>query len=241
MAYHHKVNTYHRTRRANKTKRFTALIIMVMLIGGGAVGVDWLLNEIRSTQTVVSSESNATVQSAQINIFQTPYFKFQADQTWREVSDELNASSTDGSKQYLYRSFDKNLIEHELWVTVDLPIDYKLERHNVPTRVVPVQIEADGTLTSIGQVSEPCVEALPDKEKDNLTPRVIYQKDIEYYCSPNQVNDYFVAVGVPGGTTRLPMKQSDNSVVDISITYRNTTANPGPQQLNSILSTFRSL
>ena len=240
--YHHQQNTHHRVRFARKFKRFAQISVVVAVIFAGYLGVDRILASINERQTVVSTESNATVQSAQINIFQTPYFRFQADSNWREVTDELNlANVAAGSHQYLYRGFEGNFIEHELWVTVNLPQDYILERHNIPTRVLPVRIEPDGTLTVTNSVSETCFDSLPDPEKSNVAPRTLTQEEITYYCDPNNVNNYTVAVGVPGGTTRLLMPQSDGESVEVTITYRNVTATPEARQLRSILSTFRSL
>lgn len=240
--YHHQANIHHRARFARKFKRFAQVSVVLVIIFGIYIGADRIVASINDKKTVVSIESNATVQSAQINIFQSPYFRFQADSNWREVTDELNlANITEGSHQYLYRGFDGNFIEHELWVTVDLPQDYILERHNIPTRVLPVRIESDGTLSELGSVSETCFDSLPDNEKSNVTPRVVVQEEISYFCDPNNVNNYTVAVGIPGSNTRLPMPQSAGESVEITITYRNVTANPEARQLRSILSTFRSL
>ncbi len=215
------------------------MFLTILFIGIIGIFADWIIGQLR-TDTSVSTASSATVQSARINIFQSPYFRFQANQSWREVSDELSFNKVEGSEQYLYRSFDKDFIEHELWVTVNLPLDYVIERHNVPTRVVPIRVESDGTLNQIGNVSAPCVEALPASEKENVTPRVIKQEEISYFCNPNQVNDYHVAVGVPGGTNRISYSDKENGAV-VTITYRNVTAIPTSSELENILSTFKLL
>ncbi|HMT19552.1 MAG TPA: hypothetical protein PKD15_05965 [Candidatus Saccharibacteria bacterium] len=237
--YHHTVSTHRKSQKAKRLRKMATLSVMLALVVGAVVGIDWLLTQVKSTKTVVSSESNATVQSARINIFQTPYFRFQADASWREVSDELNLSPDDKTKQYLYRSYDKNFIEHELWVTIDLPDGYFLQRHNVPTRVMPVAVNADGSLSRTDMVSGPCVEVLGPNP--NLEPKTVKQDDVEYFCNPDQVNDYTVAVGEVGGTNKLKMPQKDGTVVEIAITYRNVTPNPDARQLESILQSFRSM
>lgn len=236
MPYHHHVNTHHRAKRARKLKKISTFFVALFALVGVGIFGDWLYGQLK-TDTVVSRSSNATVQSARINIFQTPYFRFQANESWREVTDELNLNPSDGSKQYLYRKFDRNFIEHELWITVNLPEGYKLERHNVPTRVLPVRLESDGTLTQIGSVSEPCIRALPLEEQKNETPRIIKQEDISYFCNPNNVNDYHVAVGIPGGTNSIPSP----SGAEVTITYRNVTPTPNGIELENLLSTFKVL
>jgi hypothetical protein len=239
--YKHKVNTHLRHRRASKFKRFSILFACLILLGAIGVGVDWLITNISATNTVISTESSATVQSARINIFQTPYYRFQADSTWREVTDELNLKdSEDGSEQYLYRSFDKNFIEHEILVTVNMPANYQIATNYIPTRVVPVRIESDGGLTQIGSVSKPCVDVLPT-DNPNLEPHIVVQNEVEYFCNPNEVNDFHVAVGIPGGTTRLSNMPGNPQKAVISITYRNITAIPTSSMFENILTTFKLL
>lgn len=238
--YSHHINTHHRARRARKFRKLTKAVLALLLLIIFGVGVDWFMTNIRSSRTVVSSESNATVQSARINIFQSPYFHFQANSSWREVTDELNLKDIGGTTQYLYRSFDNDFIEHELWVTVNLPDGFKIASHYIPTRVVPVRIESDGSLTQIGSVSKPCVDVLP-KENPNLESHVVKQNDIEYFCNPNEVNDYHVAVGIPGGTIKLSNNSVDNQKAVITVTYRNVTAIPNPNEIEDILQTFKLL
>ena len=224
-------------------KRASQLTLGLLLLGSLYVGIDWFLNNLNSAKTVTGRESSATVQSAQINIFRSPYFQFQVDSSWREVTNELTLRNDGASKQYLYRSYNKNFIEHELWITVNLPEDYSLERHNIPTRVLPVRIESDGTFTQIGEVSKPCVDVEP-KENPNLDPHVVVQSDVEYYCNPNQVNDYIVTVGVPGGTNKLSMPHADgetSSKATIGITYRNTTPLPSSSVFERAVRDFKSL
>jgi hypothetical protein len=205
------------------------------------IGVDWLLTNIKNSKTVVSSSSSATVQSAQINIFQSPYFRFQADSSWREVTDELNLNGApDGSSQYLYRSFDKNFIDHELWVTVNLPEDYKVALHNVPTRVLPVRVEQDGSISLLGSVSKPCLDVLQG-DKPDVSPQVVKQLDVEYFCNPEQVNDYTIVAGIPGGSNRIPITLADGEKATITLTYRNIKPVPESSMFERILGNFKVL
>ena len=227
-------------KRATKLKKFAKLSVAFVSVLGLFIALDWVWTNVKSGQTVVSKDSSATVQAAQINIFKTPYYRFQADSSWREVTDELSQSVNSQSDfhQYLYRSFDKNFIEHELWVTVNMPESYQLARHNVPTRVIPVRVESDGSITQLDSVSGPCVEALPEGSTD-VSPQIVLQKDVSYFCNPNQNNDYTVIAGIPSGTERLPVNVNSDQIT-ITITYRNVTPIPESSMFERILSTFRA-
>jgi hypothetical protein len=241
--YKHHIGIFGKSRRAHKIKRAAQITVVLLIIIISYVGVDWVLSNLNSAKTVIGKDSSATVQAAQINFFRTPYFQFQVDSSWREVTSELNLSNDGNTRQYLYRSFNKNFIDHELWITVNLPEDYSLERHNVPTRVMPVRIESEGTLTQIGEISNPCIEVEP-KEKPNLDPHVVSQSGVEYYCNPNQVNDYIVTVGVPSGTNKLPMPHVEGMLASkstIGITYRNTTPIPNSSVFERFVRDFKSL
>ncbi len=238
--YKHHVNLNHKTKRVKKTRQITQIFVVLILIMSVYVGVDWIITNIRSSRTVVSSESSATVQSAQINIFQSPFFRFQSDSSWREVTDELNLKDQGDTRQYLYRRFDKNFIEHEIWVTVNLPDNYVIPINYIPTRVLPARIESDGSITQIGSVSKPCVDVLP-KDNPNLESHTVTQNDIEYFCNPNEVNDYHVTVGVPGATNRLSAMHDSSQKAEVTITYRNITAIPTSSMFENILATFKLL
>lgn len=238
--YKHDVSTYQRSKRARKIKKASLVLMLIIAIGGLIVGIDTFLTDIRSENTVVSKESRATVESATINIFQTPYFRFQADDSWLEVTDDPNLSNLpEGSYQYLYRSYNKDFIDHEIWVTINLPEDYKIPRHNIPTRVLPVRIEKDGSITQIGDVSEHCFEALSDSDQ-NLKPHILTQNQITYYCHPNETNSYTVTLGIPSGTNVLPMPNSLEGSVDVTITYRNITQAKQSAVFERILRTFQA-
>ena len=101
--YHHHVNTHHRMKRATKLKKFAKLSVAFVSVLGLFIALDWVWTNVKSGQTVVSKDSSATVQAAQINIFKTPYYRFQADSSWREVTDELSQSVNSQSDflQYL--------------------------------------------------------------------------------------------------------------------------------------------
>jgi hypothetical protein len=206
------------------------VFLLFITIVSSVIFADWLILKLKD-DVVVSSPAKSSVQSANINIFQTPYYRFQANDTWTEVSDQF--SSPDN--EYIYRSIENGLIKHELWVTVKEEKKFELEKH-YPTRILPVRIEQNGRLSAIGGVSDRCIEALPENDS-NFDPRIVTQKNISYLCYPNSTA-YNVTVGVPGETNLLRFKNTSGDSVPITIIYKNVTAYPEARQLEQILSTF---
>jgi hypothetical protein len=231
MSYHHDEFLYKRWKRSKRLFKASLALSMFAVIIVGFIFGDWVLQSLRS-DTVVSSSSKSNVQSANINIFQTPYFRFQANDTWREVNDEFS----NPVDEYIYRSIDDGLIKHELWISVSSEKKFNIQKH-YPTRVVPVRIEQDGRLSQIGGVSDRCFEALPEGDT-NQDPRVLTQKGVTYFCHPNSTA-YNVTVGVPGDTNLLKFESTNGDVVPITIIYKNVTAYPEARQLEQILNTFR--
>ena len=239
MAYRHNDTLHNHKVRATKVRRIAVVFVVIGLICFSIIGTDLILSKISSGKTVVSKETNATVQSARINVMQTPFFRFQASQNWREVTDELNLVNQEGTNQYLYRFFDKNFIEHEIWITVNLNPEYKLEQYNVPTRVQPIRIEDDKSLTMINSVSEPCSSVIPAEDKDRAK-RTVVQDEVSYFCDPG-INQYTVTVGVQGEDNILETTSSSGKTNSVTITYRNVTAYPDTTEFDKILSTFKFL
>jgi hypothetical protein len=235
MAYRHNDSLHKHKKKANKLKNLAILLLALLTICVIVVGVDWLITKLSASNTVVGSVSNATVQSARINVFQTPFYRFQANESWREVTSQYN----DPENEYIYRSYNNGLIEHELWITVDKQKSFDLEKH-YPTRVLPVRIESDGRLTKLGTVSERCVTALPNGEQSNQDPQIVVQEEVSYFCYPNSTA-FNVTIGVPGGTNELIMPRNNGSNIPVTIIYKNVTAFPDTRQIELILDTFRTL
>lgn len=237
MPYHHKVSTHHRAKRAKKITKLAGFSVTVALLFGVWVGIDYMLTSLQN-DTVVSVESGSTVQAAQINIFSTEYYRFQSDSSWREVTDELTFDNSGDIKQYLYRRFEGNFIEHELFITVNQSDNYRILKHNEPTRVLPVDLDAQGRLIAQDTVSETCY-SLEDIEAPNRDSRDIEMKDVTFFCNPDKLNDYVVAVGQSGGSEKIPIETVAGEEAAVTITYRNITVNPDARQLERILSNFK--
>lgn len=232
MAYHHDDSLHTHQVRTKRARRIATVAVVLLLLGVGIIGVDWIISKINSSNTVVSSSANATVQSANINIFQSPYFRFQANESWREVTDQFS----NPENEYIYRSYENGLIKHELWITVDKKKTYVLEKH-YPTRVLPVSIVDGNRLSLLGPASDRCIKALPKEDSTFLDPHVVKQSGVSYFCHPNSTA-YNVTVGVPGETNQLSMERTDGSKLPVTIIYKNVTATPDERQLNQILKTF---
>ncbi len=240
MAYIHNQTHHKRARKARASKKIAIFAVVLLMLSIFGVLIDLLLIERNSQDTVVSETNLTSVQAANINIFQSPYFSFQADDSWSEVTDDRNINSTpEGSQQYLYRSTRAGYVENELWVTVNLPGTYKTPRHIIPTHVYPVRVESDGQLTMINGVSDHCIETLEDKTQ-NLQPHILEQDGVEYLCHPNDENGYNVIAGIPGGTSTLEMPHGDGEKSEITITYRSISQAKQIGIFEDILSTFQS-
>lgn len=237
MPYHHKVNTHHRAKRAKKVSKIAALFVGVFSLGALWIGADYLLTRFQN-DTAVSVETSSTVQAAQINVFKTEYYRFQADSSWKEVTDELTFDNSGERKQYLYRRFDGNFIEHELFITINQPEGYKILMHNQPTRILPVDVDAEGRTIVQDAVSDTCF-SIQDKENPDKTPRRLEMSGIEFFCTPDKQNDFVVAIGQSGGSEYIPIKTALGKKAIMTITYRNITASPDARQLQLILSNFK--
>jgi hypothetical protein len=237
MPYHHKVNTHHRAKRAKKVSKVAAVFVGVFALAMAWIGVDYLLTRLQN-DTAVSVETSSTVQAAQINVFKTEYYRFQADSSWREVTDELTFDNSGDRKQYLYRRFDGNFIEHELFITINQPAGYTILRHNEPTRVLPVDIDAEGRIIAQEVVSDTCA-SIQDKENPDKTARRLEMSGVDFYCNPDKQNDFVVAIGQSGGSESLPIKTAQGLEATMTITYRNITVTPDARQLQLILSNFK--
>lgn len=228
MPYHHRVSTHHKVKKAKKIKRFAQATTALVLLLGLVIGIDWLINRL-NTETQVSVESTATVQSSNINIFRTPYFQFQADRTWREVTSESSA------KKYVYRSLDGLLVQHELIVEVNGSTDVVLD-NEATTRVYPVEIK-NNNLSPISTVSPHCRE-LTTIEGDREQQFVEFE-EVTFPCNPD-ASGYVVTIGQSGGEHFIE-KPTFDGVRSYKITYRDSTFSPSGRPLPNIIRTFQLL
>jgi len=229
MAYHHSVSTYHRSKRARKIKKYTTLLILLIVVGVGAIGIDWVIGRINESSTI-SIESSASVQSSSINIFRTPYFQFQADKTWREVE---TAGRQDG--RYVYRSYNDFLVRHELIVEVNRSVDVTLD--NVQSsRVLPVTIKGN-FLSAVGGISPHCKDIINDV--NNREQQFVKYKEVTFPCDPDS-GQFVVLVGLVNGKHYIE-KKADDGIRTYKIIYRDSTFSPAGRPLVNIINSFQLL
>lgn len=200
-------------------------------MGLGGVGVDWLLTQLRAQNTAISVSSSATVQSASINIFRTPYFQFQADKSWSEIS-----SPDQEGKRFIYRSFNGAIVQHELIVDIDGKNAVVLDNTQV-TRVLPVEI-ANNTLKAVGGISPHCQTI--DENRDSRDQYFAVYKEASFPCNPDG-SSFIAVVSLIGGDETITRTLDSGEVRTYNITYRDSTFSPSGQPLNNIINTFQLL
>ena len=228
MPYHHRVSTHHKVKKAKKIKRFAQFATAMVFLFGLIVGVDWLINRLNTEQNV-SVQSTAAVQSSNINIFRTPFFQFQTDNSWREITSE----STE--KRFVYRSLDGLLVQQELIVEIDGGTDIVLANEST-TRAYPVQIK-NNKLQPTTTISEHCRDLTP-VEGDRKQQIVEYEK-MTFPCNPD-ASAFAVLVGQSGGRHYLE-KPTFDGIRTYKIAYRDSTFSPAGRDLPGIVKTFQLL
>lgn len=167
------------------------------------------------------------MQGASINLFRTEYFQFQTDSSWKEVTSESK------EKKYVYRSFNGPLVEHDITVEINpQPEPVTMVR---TTHVLPVQLEANGTMTVTNGAGEHCGKLVPKTAA--RAPQQVTQRQVSFVCSVDAVL-YQVRLGVVGGTTDMIMTRPDGTKATYRFTYRNLKFTPDDSMVRNIVSTF---
>lgn len=232
MAYHHNSTFYKNKKRSRKFTKFAVLFSIVVLLISGFIAVDWYRTLMSDSKTVVSKENIAAVQSANVSVYRTEYYQFQAPDSWVLLAN----LSTDNKFVYVKQS--KTQHTQRIVVYVDEPeakinMDYRL------TNVLPVDISDDGkTLTNIGEVSEHCGKSWP-KDRPQNPGRNIHE-GIDFLCTPDS-QEYNVVVGVRGKSEDIVTTDKSGSGVKLNIVFSDLSAYPGTGDLYNIISTFTIL
>lgn len=227
--YHHRVSNYHKSKRARKIRKLGVLVLILVIIGVGAISMDWVLNRIREDGQD-SIGSRVAVQSSTINIFRTPYFQFQADKTWREVD-----PGNQEVGRYVYRSYNDILVQHELIVEVDKTVATVLDSEQT-SRVLPVSVRGN-YLLSDGAISPHCKELISDV--NNREQQFIEYKQVTFPCDPNG-GQFVVLVGQIGGKHYIE-KETETGMRTYKIIYRDSTFSPSGKPLGNIINSFQLL
>lgn len=224
MRYNQQLN-YQRRRKFVFRVRLFFIVLLVVLVTGGAYLYYATVNvEQGNTQSATTSEQTSGYFAPTVNVFRSPYFQFQANNTWAEVAAESTPN------KYVYRSLRSNLIEHELVIYVNqIPADL------AANRVLPANVKSDSELMPIS-VSEHCIKAAGGPQARS-TPITLDR--VKMLCKSDSTN-YTVLVGQVDGSTAISLARPDGSRTVYSIYYSNLKANPDAAQLAQIVDSFQT-
>ena len=228
MAYHHSKQLYKKQRRSKRLLKFSLSIILIILIGVSAVLIDNFFNRSQSVQ-IASTGIQARVQSSSINVFRTPYFQFQADESWREVTDINNPN------KFVYRSYNANLVQHEFVVEIDDITPIALDNENT-TRNIPIKIEENRLAAPFG-ISDNCSAFVPEGSKEQA--RVSFN-EAEFPCNPDG-NSFVVVASLIGGNEFFEHVSSDGTSHRYKLTYQDSTFTPTGREFRGIVDSFQLL
>lgn len=228
--YRYKYNTsYHqKSRKAHRVGVMAFIVSSVVVVIIAIIAVD-LVRQVFSKQAPTSQATYSSVQGDSVNLFRSPYFQFQVNDSWKEA----NTESHDG--HYVYRSYKNGLVERDLTIDINntKPETLALVR---TTHVLPVSIDVSGRLIPQGDSGEHCSTLMPKNAP--ALPTQVTQHQVRFVCTPDAVL-YQVVVGVVGGGTNMTLPRPNGSKAVYTITYRDLTVRPTDAQLRSIVQSFQ--
>lgn len=233
MAYTHNARVHKKHKKARRAGIVAFSAVMVLLIVIGVVSVDWVINQRSSSNTIVSTENTTSVQSANVSVYRTEYFQFQAPEEWKQVVSE----STEN--KFVYVKNDDFLITQKIVVYISRPQAIRDNDLKI-TNVIPVTVD-ENRLVPIVQsnyVSEHCNESWPDDLRRN--PSRITHDNVSFVCAPSS-DQYNIIIGEDDGSEDIPITLSDGTEIELAIVYSDLTAYPGTGDLFSILRSFEVL
>ncbi len=231
MAYNHRVSTHHRSKRAQKIKKVTLAFMLFLMVGSVIVGVDWYLSQKDSTKSVTTKEIKSTVRSANITVYRTDYFQFQAPDGWVLVS-----GSPDSNK-FVYLSNNGSIVSRRFIVYINKPL-LDIESDQDVTRVLPVEYNTNGTFSKIGSISDSCDIGWPEDLPRN--PSRIKLNSVSFVCTPGS-KQFNVMIGEVGGDEVIESIRSDGTKFNMTLLYSDLSAYPSAGDIKNILSSFRTL
>ncbi len=230
MAYKHNVATHKRRVRSRRLVRVLLVILAFFVLAISYIFFDWVRSNLRNS-TSTGNSSDATVRSASINIFRTPYFQFQADKSWRAIN-EFNTEN----KRYVYRSYENILVQHEIIIEVD-SVNREVLSNTQVAHVLPVEI-VNNKLLSVGAISPHCKTLIEDK--NDRKQRFISYKETEFPCDPDS-SVFLTVAGLVGGNEVISRKTDTGEERSYKITYRDSTFSPSGRPLINIINSFQLL
>ncbi len=231
MAYRHNDNLHKHKVQAHRFRKVTFFFVTAVVLITLVIGIDWLIGRFSDSNTTVSRENNSLVKSANVSVYRTEFFQFQAPESWVAVANESH------NNNFVYVNNNGAIITQKLTVIVNQPerskdADYKI------TRVLPATLDKDGKLNPQDKVSGHCTESWPENLRRN--PARIIHANVSFVCAPDS-QQYNVVVGTPEGSESYKVTLSDGREATLLIIFSDLTAYPTPGEIYSIISSFSTL
>ena len=231
MAYRHNDTLHKHKKRETRFRKIAFFTSSIAIIAVSVISIDWVLSQLSNSNTVVSRENTTSVQSANVSVYRTEYFQFQAPEDWVLVSSE----STD--KKFVYVKNNGALIVHRLVVYIDRPArdreaDFKI------TNVLPVEKGVLNNFDNIGTVSSHCNDSWPKELQRN--PSRITHANVSFVCSPD-AQQYNVVIGESGEDEEIEVTSTNGETFTMTMIYSDLTAYPNPGDIYNIVSSFSTL
>lgn len=224
MKYNNHLNYEDRRHFIFKVRLTIACITILALLVGAYAYFTVMVQRDANTEQTTTSQQTSSYFAPSVNIFRSPYFQFQASNTWAEVPTESTPN------KFVYRSLRSSLIEHELTIYVNqIPADVKANH------VLPVNLKSGGELLPI-LVSEHCSKAVTTPSSQ---PKEVLMDRVKFLCHSDSTN-YTVLVGLVDGSTTLQLPRPDGSTANYAILYSNLKATPDASQLTQIADSFQT-
>ncbi len=230
MAYKHNDALYTHRQRAFRFRRAVLAIVLLIVIVVLAVLVDWVFTRINTSDSIVSKIDTSSVQSANVSVYRTKYYQFQAPEDWVVVSGD----STEN--KFVYVKNTGSLITQKLVVYVNRPIINKEADFKI-TRVLPVVLSDLGNLIPESSVSTHCKDSLQNYTGDPI--RTTFA-GVSFVCALDS-QQYNILIGERGDNENLKMTLNDGTPVTFTIIFSDLTAYPGPGDIFKIASSFTAL
>lgn len=227
--YKYDKSYHHKSRKARHRIVLAVAASTFVVAIAGYIGFD-LISQKFNKQAPISRTTYSSVQGASVNLFSTSYFQFQADDSWKEVTNEQKEG------RYVYRSYKDTLVVRDITVEVNkkTPETLPLVR---TTHIYPVTVDPSGRLLSQGGAGDHCKTLMP--KNSPALPTIVKQRQVSFVCTPDAVV-YQVVVGVIGGSSNFELPRPDGTKASYTITFRDLTISPTDVALKSIIDSFQT-
>lgn len=224
MKYNNHLNYQDRKHFLFKVRLIIISILSLAIMTGAYIYFNLMLQREANTEGSTTSQQTSSYFAPTVNIFRSPYFQFQANNSWAEVPSESTSS------KYVYRSLRSNLIEHELVIYVN-----QIPANLSANHILPVNLKSGGELLPMS-VSEHCSKAMVTPSSQS---REVLMDRVKFLCHSDSTT-YTVLVGQADGNSSLNLLRPDNATTSYSILYTNLKANPESAQLMQIIESFQT-